>query len=154
MGLDMHLYRRHYVKQWTHIKPERQYAVQVSQGGTVRDDIRSDRVAYAVEEVAYWRKANQIHAWFVANCQDGTDDCGHHHVERSQLVDLLDLVKRVQANRGTAEEELPTQSSFFFGGTEYDEYYWQDLADTEAKLTAILAEPDPDHADFEYHSSW
>ena len=25
---------------------------------------------------AYWRKANQIHAWFVDNVQQGNDDCG------------------------------------------------------------------------------
>ena len=26
-------------------------------------------------EAGYWRKANQIHGWFVNKCQDGVDDC-------------------------------------------------------------------------------
>ena len=30
--------------------------------------IKFDRVCYIEESVGYWRKANAIHNWFVANC--------------------------------------------------------------------------------------
>ena len=31
-------------------------------------------------EVAYWRKANAIHGWFVYNIQDGVDDQNEYYV--------------------------------------------------------------------------
>ena len=48
------------------------------------------------EEVGYWRKANQIHNWFVENVQDGVDDCDYHdEVTKETLEELLDVCKRV-----------------------------------------------------------
>ena len=41
------------------------------------------------EEVAYWRKANQIHRWFVDNIQDGEDNCESYEVSKQQLEELL-----------------------------------------------------------------
>ena len=32
------------------------------------------------EEVAYWRKFNALHNWFVQNCQDGVDECQYAEV--------------------------------------------------------------------------
>jgi len=29
-------------------------------------------------DYAYWRKANQIHNWFVENVKDGVDNCGNY----------------------------------------------------------------------------
>ena len=48
------------------------------------------------EEVAYWRKANQIHKWFVENVQGGEDDCRHYAVHKEQLEDLLDICKQIE----------------------------------------------------------
>lgn len=56
-------------------------------------------------------------------------------------------------NPELAEERLPTTSGFFFGGTEYDEYYIQDLQHTIDIIDPILAIED-DEADYYYHSSW
>ncbi len=36
------------------------------------------RVTEVTEDAAYWRKANQIHDWFVKNVQDGEDNCNPH----------------------------------------------------------------------------
>lgn len=43
------------------------------------------------ESVGYWRKANQIHGWFVDNVQDGEDDCGMYEVTEDQLIELRDV---------------------------------------------------------------
>jgi hypothetical protein len=51
-----------------------------------------------------------------------------------------------------APELLPPQSGFFFGGTEYDEYYFQDLEKTRKMIEDVLAEPEG--GDFYYQSSW
>lgn len=37
-----------------------------------------------------------------------------------------------------ARRLLPTQEGFFFGGTDYDQYYWEDLESTKAQLETIL----------------
>jgi len=49
---------------------------------------------------------------------------------------------------------LPTQSGFFFGSTEYDDYYTQDLEYTIDVISSILMNPDYKDASFYYRSSW
>ena len=49
-----------------------------------------------IQQVGYWRKANQIHNWFVENVQNGVDDCGAYEVNEYQLQELLDLCEEVQ----------------------------------------------------------
>ncbi|MBI0579191.1 hypothetical protein IEC97_17610 [Neobacillus cucumis] len=45
-----------------------------------------------LEEVAYWRKANQIHNWFVENLNDGTDEPVFTvEVTKDQLKELYKL---------------------------------------------------------------
>ena len=50
-----------------------------------------------MDEIAYWRKANQIHAWFVENVQDGIDDCGLYEVYEDDIRELLNICERVVA---------------------------------------------------------
>lgn len=45
--------------------------------------------------IAQWRKANQIHGWFVDHVQDGVDDCGCYDVTNAQLAELLVTVNAV-----------------------------------------------------------
>ena len=110
-------------------------------------------------EVGYWRKANQIHKWFVDNVQGGNDNCGYYYVSTKSMKELLDLCKEVKENPSKAPELLPTQDGFFFGGTEYDEWYFKDIDYTIDELTRLLDEEkqmneDGFYSDFEYHSSW
>ena len=60
---------------------------------------------------------------------------------------------KVITNPQVAQEFLPTASGFFFGGTDYDEYYIQDIEYTAKELTKILANPE-DNGEFYYSSSW
>lgn len=48
------------------------------------------------QNLASWRKANQIHAWFVENVQDGVDDCGCYIVSEDTLEELLGICKQVK----------------------------------------------------------
>ena len=45
--------------------------------------------------VAYWRKANHIHQWFVDHVQGGVDECQEAYVTREQLTELRDLCAQV-----------------------------------------------------------
>lgn len=51
-----------------------------------------------------------------------------------------------------AESLLPTSSGFFFGSTDYDEWYWRNIFSTAAILKKCLALPSD--WSFYYHSSW
>lgn len=151
MGLDMYLERHHYVKQWDHTPPADRYTVATTKGGEPTT-IKPERVTYIVEQVAQWRKANEIHRWFVEAVQEGEDDCRDYYVSRDQLAELIGLAQQVIAEPGKALELLPTESGFFFGGTEYDDDYFDDLKRTVEMLTAILAEPE--EGEFRYRASW
>lgn len=118
------------------------------------DDFVSDELPSASIEVkvAYWRKANAVHGWFVTNCQDGEDNCQTSYVSRDQLTELVDICKKVLADNSLASELLPVQEGFFFGGTEYDEWYMgnvQYTADAIGKLLTL-----PTDWEFNYSSSW
>lgn len=155
MGLDMYLEKRHYVRNWDHTKPEERHIVTVSKGGVPVAHIKPERISDVTELVAYWRKANAIHQWFVTNVQGGEDDCGDYPVQREELQALLDLVRQVLAKPSLAVKLLPTQSGFFFGGTDYDEDYVTDLRDTENMLVPLLADSAPDdYGEFYYRASW
>lgn len=102
-------------------------------------------------EIGYWRKANQIHGWFVNYCQDGIDNCATYYISKEDLKTLCSVCENVLLEPERAEELLPTQSGFFFGPTEYDEYYFQDIKDTIEICKWALAQ---DFDYFEYESSW
>ena len=89
-----------------------------------------EQISSIIVDVKYWRKSNAIHNWFVENVQDGTDDCGEYPVSSEKLDELLYTIQQVLEDHDKAEELLPTAGGFFFGSTDYDEYYFQDLQDT------------------------
>lgn len=53
-----------------------------------------------------------------------------------------------------AEELLPTTSGFFFGSTNYDQWYMEDIKDTIDILTKVLETTDFDLEMIVYDSSW
>lgn len=116
MGLDMYLYRKSYVKNWDHTAPQLRHEISVSRGGVARDDIKPERICYIVEEVAYWRKANAIHKWFVDNCQNGEDDCRNSPVETEQLAELVRLCKEVLGAVETVDGEIHTGTTHYPDG--------------------------------------
>lgn len=96
MGLDMYLHEKVYLSNWDHNKgtPEYAKANQVIQLSGLTP--ASDAHGVSVQTTAlYWRKANQIHKWFVDHCQDGNDDCGSHYVDSEQLIELRDICQKV-----------------------------------------------------------
>ena len=137
------------------------------------------------QKVGYWRKANQIHNWFVNNVQEGEDDCEDHEVTEEQLRELRDIciavatqcvmvpgrisngytyennvmkpimVKgKIILNPEVAQEMLPTQSGFFFGSTDYDEYYLKDVTNTIKIINDVLEQTDFSQYTIYYRASW
>ncbi len=104
-------------------------------------------------ELGYWRKANHIHKWFVDNVQNGVDNCGEYFVRKADLEMLLTVCEQVLKNVTNANTLLPTQSGFFFGSVEYDDWYIEDVQDT-IKIIKRALSLDSKLIDFYYRSSW
>lgn len=156
MGLDMYLSQKRHIANYAHDPEGQVMAKAIMDTLGISEDVQK-RYASGLLVVslpaAYWRKANAIHGWFVNNVQDGEDECKEHYVSLEQLRELRDLCAAVLA--GTAsKEELPPTSGFFFGNTDDDEWYRQDLQETIDKLTPILDDPDSSNHSFYYQSSW
>ena len=160
MGLDMYLKQRKRYS-WLDFDKKEKYLVKKMtvtverefEDGEVKKDViekeNPECALYVDVPVAYWRKANEIHRWFVENCADGVDDCQPVYVDGSQLKLLLDMCKEVLEDHSKAEEVLPTQSGFFFGSTEYDEWYFKDLEKTVKMLEGLDFD-----GDYIYEASW
>ena len=131
MGLDMNVYGSYYF--FGENDAEKAEKVKA-----LFPEIAGADVSMVKAEFMYWRKANAIHRWFVVNVQDGNDDCGDYGLSMDNLRSLREVCEKVLADPDRAPELLPTQEGFFFGGTEYNENYFDDLRDTLNWLNDIL----------------
>lgn len=152
MGLDQYLYRKTFLWTGDYINEDARDSVVVTRGGKPHTKIKNDRIKYVVEEVGYWRKANHIHKWFVDNVQDGVDDCDEYEVEEEKLRELLEICKQIVEDKSKAPELLQTNSGFFFGGTEYDDYYYGAVIETMDIIESVLSENSD--SQFYYRASW
>lgn len=174
MGLDMYLYSKKYISKYSGEK----YQDKLNELKAMFPEIKSTGNLDSVEvkfEAGYWRKANHIHNWFVENVQDGEDNCASYYVGEESLEELkslcikaneyLDSLKKEHneeypdcytfkdIDEDEIEKILKTTSGFFFGGTEYDKWYYESNKDT-IKIIDYCLGLAKDGWDFEYSSSW
>lgn len=155
MGLDMYLNANRYMSKWfAEGDAEKQSAIQMlfPELTGLQDNFDGSVIKEISIEAGYWRKANAIHDWFVRNVQEGEDDCGNYRVDREQLCELKEACEKVLEGVSEPQDELPTANGFFFGSTDYDQWYYDNLKHTVAIIDRCLALPQG--WDFEYHSSW
>lgn len=135
------------------------------------------------EEVGYWRKANAIHEWFsqlnggMSDCESffvskedliRLKELCELVISKSKMVDgavrngdtLIAGKWEPNYQRGKiiedsswAEELLPTKDGFFFGSTDYNEYYIYDLEHTVDIINHVLETTDFDKEEI-YYSAW
>ena len=155
MGLDMYLKREHYVKNWDHNPEEKKFEITVNRGGKPYP-IDPEKISYITEEIMYWRKFNALHNWIVNNCANGVDECQRIYMSNNDLVDLYNTLKEVSVDNNKAEELLPTTAGFFFGGTDYDEYYFDQVNRTIEELRPYIQDIHENsfNSDFVYQASW
>lgn len=140
----------------------------IGQVGRIKS-VKRDGDSFIIEtDAGYWRKANQIHNWFVNECQDGIDKCQKTDLSVEQLLQLQDLIKTFRKLPSTisdmwlpsaelistAHKLLPSTSGFFFGSTEYDNWYFNDIVDTKQILKSVLKQSTINNWKFSYQSSW
>lgn len=172
MGLDMFLNRKRLLSWEDQVKMKEEMKIE-------------NPVVSVEEEVAYWRKANQINKFFMKRDIDG--EGRNAKVDINDLKELLKICKRLKrelrlvdgrihtgtrytkengveemyadgkviANKELAEELLPTEAGFFFGSTDYDEWYYQQIVETIPVLEKIISEHnDAYDMEYSYYASW
>ena len=162
MGLDQYLTAKKYVAKWQYgdnhnhrwLSQEFQDALSMDAPDIAKyGDCSGITITYPV---GYWRKANAIHNFFVQTLGGGEDNCQEMWVSRVHLVDLrgrcLDVLRADDMEAKAKELGLETTSGFFFGGTEYGDWYKEDL-----KLTIDICDHVlklPEEYSIYYQASW
>jgi hypothetical protein len=77
---------------------------------------------------AYFRKVNFIFYYFDRTIGKMYEQY-YAFVEPEDVDDLIDRCERVLKNHDLAHSLLPTQDGFFFGSTDYDDWYFSDVKD-------------------------
>jgi hypothetical protein len=103
-----------------------------------------ERVEYCVNEILdsfvsgedmYYRKVNFLYAYFAdrlegEQCIVTLDDCKKIIKYAETILETKDI--------DIAKKLLPTQSGFFFGSTEYDDYYFEDVRDVLEQFSEYI----------------
>lgn len=84
---------------------------------------------------------------------DGRKYAGTTYYPDGRVVDSF-VDGQIVAQETIASKILPTQSGCFFGNTNYDEDYIQDLKDTVAIIDKALLLAESGSIYFEYNASW
>ena len=100
-------------------------------------------------EVAYFRKVNFLIPFFGYE-----ENCSNIEIDKYQVEDLIEACKEVLANHDKASFLLPTQEGFFFGSTDYDDWYFDDVQNVKEKFEEILADFDRDEDMLLMHCWW
>jgi hypothetical protein len=162
MGLDQYLTAKKYVSKWNYddgfdnkvITQEFQDLLPMDAPNiTQYGQFAGITVEYPV---GYWRKANAIHKFFVSEVGEEVDDCREMWVDRDVLVELRnrcdEVLKADDMEEMAKEVGLETVSGFFFGDTEYGDWYKDDLLLTIEICDHVLALPE--EYSIHYQASW
>jgi len=181
MGLDMYLTKRRYVKNWEHMKPEEKHQIVVKKNNKVIDeDMPVQEIVYEagywrkanaihkwfVDNTQDGEDSNGRDSWVsreqleellklcrkvvktavvkkgkVQNGSRSTDKGWEPIMEDGEYIENDEEIAAI----------LPAQDGFFFGSTNYDQWYLQSVKDTIEILERALKSDD---GDFYYTSSW
>jgi hypothetical protein len=186
MGLDMYLNRRTYVQVWDHHPPEHRWHIEATFGGQPvplqNPSYITEQVAYWRKANAIHLWIVNTLAGGVDECQEipmREEDlrmlvvlCRRVLASIEMREGLLKNGERLEGGRWKpilepgqtivdpveAEDLLPTGSGFFFGSTDYDEYYVADLKNTVEQIEDALQVERPEgvfsSGDYSYQASW
>ena len=105
-------------------------------------------------ELLYWRKCNWLHKYFCDHGKSIQDDI-LYIISREDLTKLLHNITSILSAKNkvkVAKTKLPTQSGFFFGSTNYDEWYFEKLLSVLSEMSDLLLENKDNK--FVYYASW
>lgn len=84
---------------------------------------------------AYFRKVNCVYRFFQDRLEDEVCEA-----TKEDIIEIMNCATKVLAahNQETAEELLPTQAGFFFGSTDYDEWYYEGMKEILTQFGELL----------------
>ena len=100
-------------------------------------------------KVAYFRKVNFLIPFFGYE-----ENCSNIEIDKYQVEDLIEACKEVLANHDKASFLLPTQAGFFFGSTDYDDWYFDDVESVKTTFESILEDFDQEEDILTMHCWW
>lgn len=77
-------------------------------------------------EIGYFRKVNFLVKYF-ETLGFNVENQIPFRIKKDQVLELRDRCCKVLDNHELAKELLPTMRGFFFGNTDYNEYYFEDV---------------------------
>jgi hypothetical protein len=182
MGLDMYLNKKYYVQNWSHMKPEELHHITILKGDKASKIPTEKITEIVTQEMYWRKAnaIHQWFVRNVQNGEDDCREYYVDRDQLKELYDACvlvlessELVKGKISNGYTIENGvekenlidgeyinnpaiakrlLPTTSGFFFGSTDYNQYYLDDIKYTAEELKRLLAEHDG--GSFYYSSSW
>lgn len=141
MGLDMYLYAEKYESKYKDKTLSYPKELEELLKKINKYHIASKTTTY---KIGYWRKFNALHNYIINHFADGRDECQEVYLLKSDLLEILEVLKKVEKSFETAkikeekddfiiyenpiaEKLLPTQDGFFFGNLDYDNFYLDDV---------------------------
>lgn len=86
--------------------------------------------------------------------KDGKVSVGKRYISENDCWEDMLEDGKIVINPEVCEELLPTESGFFFGSTDYDEYYIRQIERTKNEIEQVLKSTDFDKDDIYYLASW
>ncbi|AWM79061.1 hypothetical protein DKL61_01090 [Gammaproteobacteria bacterium ESL0073] len=92
-----------------------------------------------IMEMGVFRKVNALLQW-VNTYVMTVENCAYIPISKEDLEKLQGTLNQLTTDN--CQELFPTQEGFFYGSTEYDECYWEDVQAIKEWLDKTLAEFD------------
>ena len=105
--------------------------------------------------VGYFRKVNFLVKYF-ADLGFDVENQIPFYITKDQVTELRNRCQTVLDDHSQAEDLLPTMSGFFFGSTDYNEYYFEDVKQVlkYCEETLLPMFDDLDDRESIYFSTW
>lgn len=101
------------------------------------------------EFLAYFRKVNFLFEFFSGSLNEEETTAV---ITRGEMEELIEKCEFVLNNRDKASEILPTCDGFFFGSLDYDDYYFESVAEVLLSFQVILENYSDDYLYIIYFS--
>ena len=94
------------------------------------------------KELAYFRKINFLIPFIEDYYNINLENCKDVEIDKECIEELLIRCNEVLADNSLAEKLLPTEAGFFFGDTEYNEFYFNNVKQVRDKCVDLANEFD------------
>lgn len=85
------------------------------------------------DEIAYFRKVNLLLSFF-----NYEENCSFKEIDKTDIETLIENCNEVLKDNSKAELLLPTNGGFFFGNTDYNDFYFENIKEVRKTFKKII----------------